>query len=264
MDLHLQGKTAVITGGGTGIGRAAALEFAREGVRVAAVARRAEPLQELADEFRKNGWPFYWESGDVTDRRQMEAFAEHVWNTFGGLDIWMNNAGIAIDKPLMEFTEEDWNRMLTTNLEAVFDGTRLAASYMMKQEGGVILNASSFASRIPHANGVIYAATKAAVSNLTKSTAAALAPYGIRVVGYIPGMIMTPISERSIQNYREDFVRNISLGRLGRPEDLAAPLVFLASDRASYITGVDVEISGGKFAVQDCQMPWRFQKGENK
>lgn len=264
MDLHLRGKVAVITGGGTGIGRETALEFAREGALVAVVGRRPAPLQELAVEFAQNGWPFYWESCDVADRNKMAEFAEHVWEKFGSLDIWMNNAGIAIDKPLMEFHEEDWNQMLATNLQAVYDGTRLAASYMMKKDGGVILNASSFASKIPHANGVIYAATKAAVSNLTKSTAAALAPYGIRVVGYIPGMIMTPISERSIGNYREEFIRNISLGRLGRPEDLAAPLVFLASDRASYITGVDVEISGGKFAVQDCQMPWRFQKGEEK
>ncbi|WP_130836274.1 SDR family NAD(P)-dependent oxidoreductase [Lachnoclostridium sp. Marseille-P6806] len=264
MELHLRGKVAVITGGGTGIGRAAAVEFAKEGVLVAAVGRRPGPLQELAEEFRENDWPFYWEACDVADRRGMGAFAGHVFKQFGALDIWMNNAGIAIDKPLMQFTDEDWNRMMATNLQAVYDGIRLAASYMIEEGGGVILNASSFASRIPHANGVIYAATKAAVSNLTKSTAAALAPYGIRVVGYVPGMIMTPISEQSICNYREDFIRNISVGRLGRPEELAALLVFLSSDRAEYITGVDVEISGGKFAVQDCRMPWRFRNGEDK
>ena len=94
------------------------------------------------------------------------------------------------------------------------------------------------------------------------ATAAALAPFGIRVVGYIPGMIVTPISEEMVAQYREKFTKDIALGRLGRPEDLAKPLVFLASDAARYITGIDLEISGGKFTVQDCAMPWRFARGE--
>ena len=109
----------------------------------------------------------------------------------------------------------------------------------------MILNASSFASLIPHANVVIYAATKAAVSGMTRSTAAALAPWGIRVVGYIPGMIQTEISADFIDAYREKFTKDISLGRIGVPEDLAKPIVFLSSECAGYISGCDIQISGG-------------------
>ena len=263
MDLHLTKKTVVITGGATGIGRSAAIEFLKEGANVAILGRRLQPLQEFADEMAQQGYSVYYESCDVTDHDKVESYAQHVVDKFGSLDVWINNAGIAIDKPFLDFSAADWQKICDINLKAVIDCTQIAARHMVPQNSGVIINASSFCSKIPHANGVLYAATKAAVSNLTKSTAAALAPYGIRVVGYIPGMIVTPISEQMIANYKEKFTKDISLGRLGRPEDLAKPIVFLASDAASYITGVELEISGGKFAVQDCAMGWRFKEGKN-
>lgn len=260
MELGLKDKLVVITGGGTGIGRAAAAEFSREGARVVVLGRRPGPLEEFRQEMAREGLEVHRAECDVTSPSAVRACAQGIWERFGALDVWINNAGVALDKPFMEFTGEDWDKVTATNLKAVFDCTQVAADYMVRQGGGVIINASSFCAKIPHANGVIYAATKAAVSNMTKSTAAALAPYGIRVVGYIPGMIVTPISEGMIARYREKFTRDIALGRLGRPEDLAKPIVFLASDAAAYITGVDLEISGGKFAVQDCAMPWRFQE----
>ena len=161
-----------------------------------------------------------------------------------------------------EFTKDDWDKIVSVNLEGVFHGTQTAANYMKQTGGGVILNASSFASLIPHANGVIYAATKAAVSGMTRSTAAALAPWGIRVVGYIPGMIQTEISADFIDAYREKFTKDISLGRIGVPEDLAKPIVFLSSECAGYISGCDIQISGGGgFAAQDCSMSWRMKAG---
>ncbi|MCR5161740.1 MAG: SDR family oxidoreductase [Lachnospiraceae bacterium] len=258
MDLHLNGKVVVITGGATGIGKAAAREFLPEGACVAILGRREEVLRQFHDELLSEGYDIYYESCDVTDRKAVEAYAARVRDKFGSIDVWINNAGIAIDKPFLDFTEEDWNKVTSINLKAVFDCTQIAAAYMKKQGAGVIINASSFASKIPHANGVIYAATKAAVSNMTKSTAAALAPYGIRVLGYIPGMIVTPISESMVSQYREKFTKDIALGRLGHPEDLAKPIVFMASDAAAYMTGIDIEVSGGKFAVQDCAMAYRF------
>ena len=262
MDLNLTGKTVVITGGATGIGRAAAWEFLREGANVAVLGRRLEPLEEFAQEVEQEGFKLCYESCDVTDPERVEGYARRVREKFGSLDVWVNNAGIGINKPFLDFTREDWDQISAINLRAVIDCTQIAARIMKDQGGGVILNASSFCAKIPHANGVLYAATKAAVSNLTRSTAAALAPFGIRVVGYIPGMIVTPISEEMVAQYREKFTKDIALGRLGRPEDLAKPLVFLASDAARYITGIDLEISGGKFTVQDCAMPWRFARGE--
>lgn len=258
MELGLSGKTAVITGGGTGIGRAAAAEFLREGTKVAILGRREGPLADFAREMAEKGRKVYYECCDVTRPEQVAGFAQRVLARFGSLDVWVNNAGVGINRPFLDFTDGDWERIVSINLKAVFLCTQLAGRIMKEQGGGVILNASSFCAKIPHANGVLYAATKAAVSNMTKSTAAALAPYGIRVVGYIPGMIVTPISEEMIAQYQEKFVKDISLARLGRPEDLAKPLVFLASDAAGYITGVDLEISGGKFAVQDCAMAWRM------
>ena len=260
MDLHLSGKVAVISGGATGIGRAAAEEYMKEGVQVAVFGRRLSVLEEFAADAAKKGYSVYYESVDVADKEQVKGFAERVYQKFGRIDIWVNNAGIAIDKELMEFTDADWEKITKINLDGVFHGTRIAAEYMMKQNAGVIINASSYASLIPHANGVIYAATKAGVSSMTRSTAAALAPYGIRVVGYIPGMIQTGISEEFISQYKDKFIKDISLGRLGVPEDLAKPIVFLSSDAAGYITGCDIEITGGKFAVQDCAMSWRMKK----
>jgi len=264
MELNLTGKVVVITGGATGIGRAAAAEFLREGAKVAVLGRRAEPLRQFQDEMARQGQEVYCESCDVTDPGAVRAYAQRVKEKWGGLDVWVNNAGIALDKPFLQFTGEDWEKVTSINLKAVFDCTQIAAGHMIEGGGGVIINASSFCSKIPHANGVLYAATKAAVSNMTKSTAAALAPYGIRVVGYIPGMIVTPISESMVSQYKDKFTKDIALGRLGRPEDLAKPIVFLASDAARYITGVDLEISGGKFTAQDCAMAWRFKAEEEK
>lgn len=260
MDLHLKGKVAVISGGATGIGKAAALEYMKEGVLVAVFGRRLSVLEKFAAEAAQRGYSVYYESVDAADKEQVRGFAEHVYQKFGRIDIWVNNAGIAIDKELMEFSDEDWELVKKVNLDGVYHGTRIAAGYMKKQNSGVIINASSYASLIPHANGVIYAATKAGVSSLTRSTGAALAPYGIRVVGYIPGMIQTGISEEFISKYHDKFVKDISSGRLGVPEDLAKPIVFLSSDAAGYITACDIQITGGKFAVQDCAMPWRMKK----
>lgn len=259
MELNLTGKVVVITGGATGIGRAAAEEFLREHAKVAILGRRLEPLERFHQEMAQAGFDVYYESCDVTCPDAVRAYAQRVKERFGSLDVWINNAGVAINKPFMEFDDADWEHITSINLKAVFDCTQIAASHMIPQNSGVIINASSFCAKIPHANGVLYAATKAAVSNMTKSTAAALAPYGIRVLGYIPGMIVTPISEEMVAQYKEKFTKDIALGRLGRPEDLAKPIVFMASDAARYITGIDLEISGGKFTVQDCAMAWRFK-----
>ena len=262
MELGLKGKVVVITGGGTGIGKAAAFEFLREGSRVTVIGRRTAPLEEAAKEAAAEGLTLSYDSVDVTSREAVEAFVTALAEKEGSIDVWLNNAGIGINKPFFTFTPEDWNRILSINLEAVFNCTQIVARVMKKQHSGVIVNASSFTSKIPHADGVLYGATKAAVSSLTRSTAAALAPYGIRVVGYVPGMIVTPISAEEVAKYGDKYTRDISMQRLGTPEDLAKPIVFLASDAAQYITGTELEVSGGKFAVQDCKLAWTLAENE--
>lgn len=131
---------------------------------------------------------------------------------------------------------------------------------MMEQKSGVIINISSYASKIPHSEGAIYAASKAAVSSLTKTLAADLAPYNIRVVGIIPGMIQCDISKDSIKENGPSYVQNIAMKRLGVPEDLAKPIVFVSSDAAGYMSGFDMEITGGKYAAQNTDWPWERLK----
>ncbi|MFT3985952.1 MAG: SDR family oxidoreductase, partial [Lachnospiraceae bacterium] len=200
------------------------------------------------------------ESFDIRDKERLKLFAANVHNRFGSLDVWVNNAGVANDKPFLDYTEEEWNTIVGINLEAVWDGIRIVSPYMIKQKKGVIINISSFASVIPSVGGAVYGATKAAVSSLTRTTEAELAPYGIRVLGIVPGMINTEISHENIKQNKEKLVRNISAGRLGEAADLAKPIVFLASDAAAYIAGFDVQITGGKFAVQNTERAWEAKK----
>ena len=268
MELNLKDKVVVVTGGGTGIGLATAMEFLNEEATVIITGRRLAPLEEATQLAKSQGHTLSFYQCDVSDEAALSEMAANVVERFGRIDVWVNNAGVNFSKDFMDTTLEDMEKTIAINLNGVFLGTKIAANYMKdngKEEGnGVIINLSSFASKLPHANTVPYAATKAAVSNMTRTTAASLAPYAIRVVGVIPGMIVTPIAEKAIEEYRDKFIKDISMGRLGRPEDLAKPIVFLASDAAGYISGVDVEVSGGKFAVQDCDMGWRFKKAREE
>lgn len=258
MELNLKGKSVVVTGGGTGIGEAAALEFAREGALVSICGRRLDKLQAMAQRAASEGLTIRYYQVDVTDTDALSAMADQIVQDSGGIDVWVNNAGIAINRPALDFTEEEYRKVVSINMDAVFFGSQIAARHMIRQgRGGVILNAESYAVRIPHAQGAVYAATKAAVQSFVRSFAANLAPYGIRVIGYIPGMIVSEISEESIRENRKLYTQNIAMQRLGRPEDLAKTLVFLASDAAGYISGTDIEIHGGKYAVQDSEFPWK-------
>ena len=256
MELHLTDKVVVITGGGTGIGRAAAFAYAKEGCKLALCGRRTEPLEAVAEELTALGHEVMVESVDVRDLPAFEAFADHVAERFGRIDIWVNNAGINIAKPFYDYTEADWNAVVDTVLKGVFFGIRFAGAHMRQRGGGVILNVSSFSAKIPNAGRAIYSAAKSGVSSLTRSAAAEYAPFGIRVVGIVPGMIETEISRENISKNRALLQMDSASQRLGVPEDLAQPMVFLASDACGYITGVDIEISGGKFCVQKPQFPW--------
>lgn len=256
MELNLRGKVVVVTGGTAGIGKAVSMEFAREGCILAVVARNRERLDQMQRETDALALPFEYFQADAADITAMKEVGETLFQKYGHIDVWVNNAGVSISKDCMDFNEEDWDQMMNTNLKSVFFCSQIAAGYMKRQKSGVILNASSFATKIPHANGAIYAATKAGVSSLTRTFAACLAPYHIRVLGYIPGMIQSNMTGKLIGENREKLISDICMHRLGVPEDLAKPIVFMASDAAGYITGCDFEITGGKFAVQACDYGW--------
>ncbi len=256
MDLKLTGKVVLITGGATGIGKASALSFLKEGCKVAICGRTKAKIDDAVQEFKTKGYEILGGTADAGNSDSMQAFADNVAQQYGSIDIWINNAGIYPQKALLEMTEEEWDEIFRINVKSVFIGTKLAASYMKKKNKGVILNASSFAALIPSAGSSAYAATKSAISSLTRTSAAELAPFGIRVVAYIPGLIRSEMTEPVIASKEQFLTDQVALGRLGEPEDIANTLVFLASDSAGYITGNAVEISGGKFCVQNPRYAW--------
>ena len=261
MRLGLESKTLVITGGAGGIGKEAARGFLKEGAAVAVFARTEEKVDDFCREMRGLGYDnFYGVVLDVADKEWVRWCTEKVCRKFGTVDVWINNSGIAIDKPFLEYTEDEWDTIMNTDLKAVWDCIRLVAPIMMKQERGVIINISSFAAKIPSAGGAIYGAAKSGVSSLTRTLAAELAPYHIRVLGVVPGMIDQEISKANKKENGEQLVQNVSLGRLGAAEDLAGPIVFLASEQAEYMTGFDLEVTGGKFAVQNTRWAWNLKE----
>lgn len=258
MDLQLTGKVVVITGGAAGIGAACAAAFLQEGCQVAICGRNQEKLDAFKASMVEAGYELFGCVADVANQQALEEFAQQVYAKYGRIDIWVNNAGISHKTKLLEMAATDWDKVMDINLKSVFLGAQVAARYMRKGEGGVILNASSYAAVIPSAGGGAYAASKAAVSSLTRTLAAELAPYNIRVNGYIPGVIATQMNSKRLAEQPGATLGQIALNRAGDAKEVAAGLVFLASGAASYITGTDLEISGGKFAVQIPGEPWEW------
>lgn len=253
MDMGLKDKIVVITGGSQGIGKAAAKAFVKEGAIVYVCARRLERLESTRAEFATEGLDLHIKAVDVTQYDSVKAWADEIVKESGRIDIWINNAGANHFQMLIDYTPQDFADMIAININSIFYGSQIAAKQMMKQGGGVILNAASYAAVTPLAGKSPYAACKSAVVSLTKSMAGEWAPYGIRVNAYIPGLIRTEISAPNIEKMGDALLRDIPLHRVGEPEDLADSLLFLASDRSAYITGTTLEISGGKRCVQN---PW--------
>ena len=252
MEMGLKGKTVVITGGGTGIGKAAALEFLKEGCHVAVCGRRMETLEQARAEHAALGYDLMIRSVDVTDYDALSVFANEVAEAYGRIDVWVNNAGSNHIKSLMDYDVEEFRAMTDVILVSVFSGSKIAAEHMRKQGGGgVILNASSFSAVIPNAGRAPYSACKAGVSSLTRTFAAELAKDQIRVIAYVPGMTATEISAKNIELNGPRLMRDIPMQRFGKGEDCAKLMVFLASDNASYINGTQIEVAGAKLCVQN-------------
>lgn len=256
MEIHLKNKVAVITGGTAGIGLAAAELFGREGAAIALCSRKAANVTSTVENLRKQGIAAYGEAVDVSDRSSLFTFADRVEKEFGGIDVWVSNAGIYLQKKVIDTSEAEWQMVMDINLKSVYFGGLIAVDKLKKRGGGVLINAASFASLMPSVGSGAYATSKAAIASLTKSLAAELAPFNIRVVGFIPGVIATPMTESWIRNKGAILASQSALQRIGRVEEVANALLFLASDQASFITGVCMEISGGKFCVQNPQDAW--------
>ena len=256
MEINLNNKVAVITGGTEGIGYATAEVFAKEGACVAICSRNPEKVEKAVKQFADMGLDVYGEAVDVSDREKLFAFADNTEKKYGGIDVWVSNAGILHEKSIIETTEEMWRKILEVNLNSVYYGGLIAADKFKKRGGGVLINAASFSTLMPSFGSGAYAATKAAVGSMTKTLAAELAPINVRVVGYIPGVIATPMTDGWIQRKGETLASQSALQRVGQPEELAYPILFLASEQASFITGTCLEVTGGKFCVQNPSDAW--------
>lgn len=262
MDLKLENKVVGITGGSTGIGEAVALAFAREGARVAVCGRNVKNLQAIRDRFSQEGFPLYTESVDVGDLEQLAGFVKNTAAHYGRLDIWINNAGTNNRKCFEEYTPHEFDHLVEVNMKAVFFGTHYAAEEMRKHGGGVIINTSSFTALIPTANVALYSATKAAVSSMTQSFSVSLAPDHIRVNAVIPGMTVTPLTEKHIEKNQEQMLSSIAMRRFAVPQDLVGAYLFLSSEAAAgYINGISLPVAGAKFCAQDAQWGWKYRDG---
>jgi NAD(P)-dependent dehydrogenase (short-subunit alcohol dehydrogenase family) len=256
MDVNLRNKVAVVTGGTAGIGLATAELFAREGAMVAICSSTQTNVDKAVKEFVEKGLKVYGERVDVSSRDEMFGFADRVEQQFGGIDVWVSNAGIMPEKKIIDTTEEVWQKAMDVNLKSVYYGALIAADKIRKRGGGVLINAASFASLMPSVGSGAYAATKAAIANMTRTLAGELAPFNIRVVGFIPGVIETPMTAGWIEKKGKALASQHALNRVGRVDEIANALLFLASDYASFITGTCMEITGGKFCVQNPADAW--------
>ena len=244
MELNLNGKVVVVTGGSSGIGEETAMEFAREGCEVTIASRSEKKLAEAAGRFEVEGFQVHTQVVDVSKPEDISALGEKVFQQFGRIDVWINNAGGNITKPFLELTVEDWNFVISTNMTSVFWGTHVAVDYMRRTGGGVILNTSSMVSLYGQPSGVAYPTSKFAVNGLTKSLARELGKDNIRVNAVAPGIIRTDMVAALPESMIAPMVAAVPLGRIGEPSDIANAFLFLASDLASYVTGEILSVDG--------------------
>lgn len=246
--VRFAGQTAIVTGAGRGMGRAVALGLAAEGANVV-VAEVDEPAaKEVVDELQKNGARALAFKVDISSVANVRALFENTLAEFGGVDILINNAGIGIAKPLVDYTEADWDKQLGVNLKGMFFATQEAARHMIPKRRGKIVNFASTAAFVSSSTPeTAYDISKGGVRQLTISVAAELAPYHINVNAVAPGTIMTDLTLRVLDT-EEKMARasaKIPLGRLGKPDDMVGPVLFLCSDEASYVTGHVLVVDGG-------------------
>ena len=248
---RLAGKTALITGAGTGIGRAIALAMAREGAEVALAARRRELLDSVAREIGGAGGAAVAMECDVTIRASVENAIAATVKRFGGLNVVVNNAGAALVADAEKTSDEDWRRILEVNLTGTFLVSRAALPEFRRAGGGAIVNIGSVLGLVARKDRAAYCAAKGGVTSLTKAMALDHAHEKIRVNCICPSIVETPLGTASLastgnlEEARRVRAREIPLGRLGRPEDVAELAVYLASDEASWVTGAAWPLDGG-------------------
>jgi meso-butanediol dehydrogenase/(S,S)-butanediol dehydrogenase/diacetyl reductase len=254
---RFSGRVSVITGAGSGIGEETAIRLANDGSTVILVGRTKSKLEMVAEKINRGNEEPKAEvfAADVTDEDSIMKLKDHISNKYGNLHHVVNNAGSSGKGKILNLTVDEWDRIQQTNLRSVFLVSKHLGDLMVKAHSSdlnnnvdrSIVNVASLSghkagAQIPH-----YSASKAAVINFTKALAVELAPYGIRVNSVSPGFVETPLTEKGLENarFQEAIKRNTALGRVGRPEEIANIITFIASSEASYMTGSDVLVDGG-------------------
>jgi len=243
--MQLSGRVAIITGAGQGIGKAIALKLASYGADIAAVDISLEKAQETAKEAQSMGRRALAIKADVTSVSETEEMAEKVFNDLEAIHILVNNAGITRDGLILRMKEEDWDAVMGVNLKGAFNCSKAALKYMTKMKWGRIVNIASVVGEMGNAGQANYAASKAGLIGFTKSVAREFASRNITCNAVAPGFIETAMTDALSDKVKEDLLKQIPLGRLGGPNDVAMGVLFLSSNAAGYITGHVLNINGG-------------------
>jgi NAD(P)-dependent dehydrogenase (short-subunit alcohol dehydrogenase family) len=251
MPRRLEGKIALITGGGTGIGRAIALLFAAEGAKVCVAGRRSEPLQEVVAEIRRRGGTATFTRGDVSKTDRVELMVQGAIYNFGGLDILVNNAGIFLEGTVVDTDEKRWDKILGINLKGAYMVSRCAVPAMKSRGGGSIVNNASVHGLVGAKNAVAYCASKGGLVQLTRAMALDHAADRIRVNAICPGLIDSPMTrdDNGGTTWLDAAVKNYPAARCGTVDEVARLALYLVSDESGFMTGAVVPIDGGMTAI---------------
>ncbi|QRG67164.1 SDR family NAD(P)-dependent oxidoreductase [Brevibacillus choshinensis] len=248
---ELKGKKVLITGGSKGLGKDAALAFARLGADVMITGRNSADLEAATREMRQFHTNTFFLTADMQDVQSIYRMVDDTLGTLGGLDILVNNAGINIAKPAFEVTEEDWDRVLDTNLKGTFFCAQRAGKHMAANGGGRIINMVSQMAFVGYIKRSAYCSSKGGAVQLTKALAVEWASFGVKVNAVAPTFVETDLTKKMFedQEFYQDVLRRIPLGKLAQVSDITGAVLFLASDMANFITGETIKVDGGWTAI---------------
>jgi len=248
--LDLGGKVAVVVGGSSGIGRTLALGLAQGGADVVSSARRLDMVNSLAEEIEALGRRTLRVTCDVGDRESLETLLKRCVEAFGKVDILVNAAGISKKAPTLDFPEEDWNRILETNLTGSLRACQVFGRHMIERRYGRVINIASMSSFVGLFEVAAYGASKSGLASLTKTLAVEWAKYGVCVNAIAPGYFRTPLSEKFLvgTGRGQEVIMRTPMKRFGEVEELVGATIFLASDAASFVTGTIIPVDGGVLA----------------
>jgi 2-deoxy-D-gluconate 3-dehydrogenase len=243
----LEGKVAIVTGASRGLGRAIAVAFAEAGADVSLAARSRADLEETARQARAHGARALVVPTDVARYPEVEALVERTVRELGRLDVLVNNSGIATVVPLAEASPDDWQRIVDVNLSGVFNGCRAAASHLIAQGAGKVVNIASVLATVALPGYTLYSATKGGIISLTRTLAVEWARHGIQVNAIAPGWFVTDMNERAFGDpkVRERLLRDVPARRTGRAEEIGPLAVYLASSASDFMTGQTIYLDGG-------------------